>query len=285
MERYYVVSTDNVFADAVAVSAHANMGRTYEYFLENHGRRGIVGDGTGTVSVVHVTESGESMENAYWNGVFMAYGDGGDAFSPLAGSLDVAAHEMTHGIIEHTVGLEYSFQSGALNESFADIFGAMVDDDDWLMGEDVVNQSHYPSGAMRDLRDPHNGDALGGHGWQPAHMDEYQELDLEDDYGGVHINSGIPNRAAYLVAEAIGRKKTAQIYYRILEARYLAPRSRFVDCRLAAERAARDLFGDDSPEVAAVSSAYDAVGITAEEPETPSFAGTPVDPARNGWRS
>ena len=195
--------------------------------------------------------------------------------SPLAGALDVAAHEMTHGIIEHTVGLEYSFQSGALNESFADIFGAMVDDDDWLMGEDISNKAYYPSGAMRDLRDPHNGDAPGGHGWQPAHMDEYRELDLEDDYGGVHVNSGIPNRAAYLVAEAIGREKTAQIYYRILEARYLAPRSQFIDCRLAAERAARDLFGDGSPEVDAVSSAYDAVGITVEEaPEPP-----PVDVA------
>ena len=80
-------------------------------------------------------------------------------------------------------------------------------------------------------------------------MDEYVELDSDDDNGGVHVNSGIPNRAAYLVAEAIGRKKTAQIYYRILEARYLTPRSQFVDCRLAAERAARDLFGDGSPEV------------------------------------
>ncbi len=274
----WIASADNTFADPVAVSAHANMGQVYEYFLENHERRGIVGDGTGLVSVVHVTEFGEPMENAYWNGVLMAYGDGGDAFSPFTGALDVAAHEMTHGIIEHTVNLEYRFQSGALNESFADIFGAMVDDDDWLMGEDIVSKEFFPSGAMRNLRDPHNGDEPGGYDWQPAHMDEFMELDLDFDSGGVHINSGIPNRAAYLVAEAIGREKTARIYYHILDARYLAERSQFIDCRLAAERAARDLFGDGSTEVEAVLSAYDAVGITVEEAPEPPPVEVAVDP-------
>ena len=275
-----IFSFDNTFTDPVAVSAHANMGRIYEYFLQNHGRRGIVGDGTEMISVVHVTEDGKSMENASWNGTFISYGDGGDAFKPFAGALDVAAHEMAHGIIEHTVNLEYRFQSGALNESFADIFGAMVDDEDWLIGEDITNKAYFPSGALRDLRDPHNGAGRGGNGWQPAHMDEYVELDSDVDNGGVHVNSGIPNRAAYLVAEAIGRKKTAQIYYRILEAQYLTSRSQFVDCRLAAERAARDLFGDGSPEEDAVSRAYDAVGIIVEEPsETPS--GPLVDPGKH----
>ena len=271
-----ITSTDNTFTDPVAVSAHDNMARIHEYFLENHGRRGIFPDGSSIISLIHVTEDeGRPMDNAYWNGRIMAYGDGGDVFSPVAGALDIAAHEMTHGIIELTVNLEYRFQSGALNESFADIFGAMVDDDDWLMGEDIVNKDYYPSGAMRNLRDPHNGEEPDGWGWQPAHMDEYMELALDYDNGGVHVNSGIPNRAAYLMAEAIGREKTAQIYYHILEARYLAPRSQFIDCRLAAERAAGDLFGDGSPEVAAVSSAYDAVGITVEEaPEPP-----PVDVA------
>ena len=272
---FYVTSPDNVFTNPVAVSAHDNMARTYDYFLEDHGRAGIVGDGSTVISLVHITQDGEPMDNAFWSNPIMAYGDGGDWFSPFAGALDVAAHEMTHGIIEHTVGLEYRFQSGALNESFADLFGVMVDDDDWLMGEDIVDKAIYPSGAMRNLRDPHNGDEPDGYGWQPAHMDEYVELDLEDDNGGVHINSGIPNRAAYLVAEDLGREKTAQIYYYILEARYLAQRGQFIDCRLAAERAARDLFGDGSPEVAAVSSAYDAVGIAVEEaPEPP-----PVDVA------
>ena len=271
---YYLTSTDNVFTDPVAVSAHANMGQVYEYFLENHGRRGIDGDDTEMISLVHVTEDGEPMDNAFWINPIVAYGDGGDEFNPFAGALDVAAHEMTHGIIDHTVKLEYRFQSGALNESFSDIFGAMVDDDDWLMGEDIVNKAYYSSGAMRDLQNPHNG---GGIGWQPAHMDEYLELPGDKDNGGVHSNSGIPNRAAYLVAEAIGREKTAQIYYRILEALYLAPRSQFVDCRLGAERAARDLFGDGSPEVEAVLSAYDALGIVVEQAPEPPPSGPLAD--------
>ena len=264
-----VTSTDNVFTDPVAVSAHDNTRRVYEYFLENHGRRGIFPDGRPTVSVIHVTKDGEPVDNAFWNGVLMIFGDGKDKFSPLAGALDVAAHEMTHGIISNTVGLEYKFQSGALNESFCDIFGAMVDDDDWLLGEDIVkNKADSPSGALRDLQNPHNGFRR-----QPAHMDEYQELDLAVDKGGVHINSGIHNRAAYLIAEAIGREKTARIYYHILDARYLSKLSKFIDCRLAAERAARELFGDGSTEVNAVLSAYEAVGIIPEQtPETP----TPV---------
>ena len=275
----FIFSTDNVFIDPVAVSAHANLSRVYEYFLEHHGRRGIVGNGSGMISLVHVTDNGLPMDNATWNGVFMSYGDGRDAFTPLAGALDVAAHEMTHGIIEHTVNLEYRFQSGALNESFADIFGVMVDDDDWLVGEDIVrNPAYFPSGAMRDLRDPHNGDLPGGYGWQPAHMHEFQDLPIDVDNGGVHVNSGIPNRAAYLVAEAIGREKAARIFYHVLQARYLAPRSQFVDCRLAAVRAARDLFGDGSNEVNAVMRAYDAVGITVEGVTEPTPGEIAVDP-------
>ena len=251
----WITSADNVFTDSVAVSAHHHIARTYDYFLEHHGRRGIFPDGRSVISVIHVTEEGEPMDNAFWNGEILGFGDGG---VPDAAALDVAAHEMTHGIIDQTVNLEYLFQSGALNESFADIFGAMVDDEDWLIGED-----ENPGAALRDLQYPNN--------WgQPAHMDEYWELDLEEDNGGVHVNSGIPNHAAYLLAEDIGRNKAAQIYYHILDSRYLAPSSEFIDCRLAAERAARDLFGDGSPEVEAVSSAYEAVGITLKQaPEPP----------------
>jgi Zn-dependent metalloprotease len=278
----HVVSADNVFTDPAAVSAHANMALVYDYFYTSHGRLGINNDGSTVISVVHVTDGGESMENAYWNGVAMAYGDGGVSLGPLAAALDIAAHEMTHGIIERTVNLEYRFQQGALNESFADIFGAMVDSDDWLLGEDIVNPDYYPSGAMRDMQHPHNGDETGGYYWQPEHMSEYQELAADNDNGGVHTNSGIPNRAAFLLSEAIGRESAARIYYRILDAAYLSARSQFVDCRLAAEQAARDLFGDDSPELQAVRLAYDTVGITAPgEPDEPSVPPIPDDKAQN----
>ena len=94
------------------------------------------------------------MDNAFWNGEFMGYGNGNQGFKPLAGALDVAGHEMTHGVIENTARLEYRNQSGALNESFADIFATLIDRDDWTLGEDVVKSNVFPSGALRSLENP-----------------------------------------------------------------------------------------------------------------------------------
>ena len=275
---YHVTSQNNQWSDPVAVSAHYNVGEVFDYYYNTHNRRGIDGDGGTVYSIIHVTYKGQAMENAYWNGKVMAYGDGGQAFKPLAGALDVAAHEMTHGVIERTVKLEYKFQSGALNESLADIFGAMVDRDDWQMGEDVVKAAAFPSGALRDLADPHNGgSSLNDPGWQPAHMNEYVDLTIDQDNGGVHVNSGIPNKAAYLMATAIGRNKTEKIYYRVLDARYLNSQSNFVDMRNACIQAAKDLYGNNSSEVQAVQNAFDQVGITGSgstpDPELPPVQG------------
>ncbi|MFP6642519.1 MAG: neutral protease, partial [Candidatus Latescibacterota bacterium] len=102
----HVVSGDNSWSDPVAVSAHVNMGAVFEYYLQTFGRLSIDGRGGSMFSVIHVTNEGRPMDNAFWNGVFMAYGDGNVAFEPLAEALDVAAHEMTHGVIQHTVNLE-----------------------------------------------------------------------------------------------------------------------------------------------------------------------------------
>lgn len=256
----HVVSTDNNWPDVVAVSAHTNTGTVFDYFLQTHGRLSIDGVGGSMFSIIHVTDDNRPMDNAFWSGTFIAYGDGDQAFLPLAAGLDVAAHEMSHGVIQHTVNLEYRNHSGALNESFADVFGVMVDRDDWQLGEDVVQSTaFFPSGALRDMADPHNGNQTGGSSWQPAHMDEFRELPLSVDNGGVHINSGIPNRACFLLAEAIGRDKTEQIYYRILDARLINQRGNFIDMRNAARQAAGELFGAD--EIAAVEAAFDAVGI------------------------
>ena len=262
---FYVESEDNTWADPVSVSAHYNAGTVFSYFEGVHGRLSTDDCGATLISVVHVTDEGRSMGNAFWNGSLIAYGDGNAAFDPLAGSLDVAAHEITHGVIERTVNLEYRFQLGALNESLADVFGAMVDREDWLIGEDVVKTTIFPSGALRNMEDPHNGFSSPDNRWQPAHMDEFAEFDITFDNGGVHINSGIPNRACFLMAEAIGRDKTEQIYYRLMDARYLNTRSNFVDMRLAALRAATDLFGEGSQEEAAVVAAFDEVGIVGTE--------------------
>ncbi len=275
---YHVTSTNNSWADQSSVSAHYNIGEVFEYFEDTHGRSAIDGNGSTVISVIHVTSEGQPMDNAFWNGVLMAYGDGNNAFTPLAGALDVAAHEMSHGVIQNTVNLEYQFESGALNESFADVFGAMVDNDDWRLGEEVVNPAVFTSGALRDMQDPHNGgSSINDPGWQPSHMDEFLDWPLSQDNGGVHVNSGIPNRVCFLVGDAIGRAKTEQIYYRILNAMYLNQQSNFVDMRLAAIQSATDLYGDPSTELTAVVDAFDAVGIVGDTGTLPPDDDPPVE--------
>jgi Zn-dependent metalloprotease len=267
----YITSTSNSWSkDPSAVSAHYNAITTYNYFLDVHGRNSIDGAGGTISSFVHVTDWGMPMENAYWNGYGMYYGDGDEIFYPLAGGLDVGAHEMSHGIIQHTANLEYYGQSGALNESFADVFGAMVDRDDWLMGEDIIKaRSYFPTGALRSLSDPHNGgSSLSDDSWQPKTMSEYVET--SSDNGGVHINSGIPNYTFYLVAESIGKAKAEKIWYRALE-RYLTRSSDFEDFRIAVERATDDLY--TSSELSQVRGAFNATGIGEDTGEIPALPG------------
>jgi len=263
-ETFHVASNNNTWNDPIAVSAHYNGGLAYEYFRNTHNRNSINGNGGNIVSLINIAEEdGSSMENAFWNGQAMFYGNGGQAFQPLARAVDVAGHEMSHGVIQSTANLEYISQSGALNESFADIFGAMIDRNDWKIGEDVVNTNVFPSGALRDLSNPNNGgNSLNDPGWQPKTMSEYQNLPNtpQGDNGGVHINSGIPNYAFFLLASDIGKSNAEDIYYKALTD-YLTKSSQFTDLRIAVTRAASDLFGGSSNQVSAVNSAFDAVGI------------------------
>ncbi len=249
-----VSSASPTFGDPASVSSSYNMDVTYAYFRDTFGRKAIDDAHQSMISIVHVTDGGRSMANAFWSGRVMAYGDGdGVNFRAFAGSLDVSAHEMSHGVIQHTADLVYKNQPGALNESIADVFGIMVDRDDFLSAEEIaIGQI-----AGRDLENPDN-PALNQP--QPAHMSQFQNLPESVDNGGVHVNSGITNKAAVLVIKAIGRDKTEQIWYRGLST-YLTRESQFVDARLAFERAARDLHGDGSAEAAAVSQAFAAVGI------------------------
>ncbi len=275
-------SAQTNWPDPVAISASHNTRLVYEYYLDTFGRNSIDGNGKNLMTVVHFENN---FDNAFWNGTFMVYGDGGDFFSPLAGCLDVAGHEMTHGVIETTAGLIYENQSGALNESFADVFGVMIDDSNWLVGENCTKSAPL---YLRSMSNPANG--LGG--GQPAHMNQYQNLPNtpNGDNGGVHINSGIPNRAAYLIAEglsseglgaSIGRADTEQIYYRALTT-YLTQSSQFIDARRALIQAAEDLYGVNSVQTQAVATAFDAVGVTdsdATPPPTPPDARpTPTEP-------
>lgn len=262
----HVVSNTGTSWNATAVSAHYNAGICYDYFRTKFNRNSLDGKGSSIISVINITdEDGKGMDNAYWNGAFMGYGNGNTSFKPLAGALDVAGHEMTHGVVEASARLEYQNQSGALNESFADIFGAMIDRDDWKMGEDVVKAGSFPSGALRDLQNPNQGGtSIRNAGYQPKNMSQYMFLKNteEEDNGGVHINSGIPNHAFYLFAShgSVGKDRAEQVYYRALT-KYLTRTSNFVDARLAVVKAATDLYGDNSAVVNAAKAAFDGVGI------------------------
>lgn len=244
-----LISEGGSSGDSVAQAAHNNTGTTYDYYYNTFGRDSFNGAGATLKTTVHYSSR---YNNAFWNGSQMVYGDGdGSVFSPLGSSLDVVAHELTHAVTQYTAGLIYSYQSGALNESYSDVFGVMVDRDDWLLGDDVYTPA-TPGDALRSLSNPTQ------YG-QPAHMNNY--VNTSSDNGGVHTNSGIPNKAAYNIATAIGKDKMEKIWYRTLTM-YLTSGSEFTDARDASVQAAEDLYGASSAEVTAVQNGFSAVGIS-----------------------
>ncbi|MEM9526944.1 MAG: M4 family metallopeptidase [Bacteroidota bacterium] len=265
------VGTSNNNADwsRTSVSVHHNAGLAYSYYLDRFERNSIDGAGGTVYSFFNVNnEDGEEMDNAFWGGRSMFYGNGNRGFNQLPKALDVAGHEMTHGVIQATADLIYEIQPGAINESMADIFGYLIEGEtgDHRLGEDVVNTTFFRSGALRNLRDPNNGgNRFGDRGWQPAHMDEYVNLanNEDNDYGGVHVNSGIPNRAFYLFSTSagIGDARAERVYYRALST-YLTRSSQFADLRIAVANAARDLYGTAAE--TAANNAFAAVGIGGE---------------------
>lgn len=243
-----LITTDNIWKDSIAVSAHYNAGLTFQYFYNTFKRKSFDDSGATIKSVVHYPDwNGGPYDNAFWNGQYVAFGDG-LSFKPFAGGLDIVAHEISHAVVQYTVDLIYQFQSGALNESFADIFASMVDRDDWLIGEDVSNGL-----PIRNMENP---EQCG----QPSHMKDYLYLDWIQDNGGVHYNSGIPNNAFFRLAKEIGKNKAERIFYKILASRYLNSQAEFIDLRYAAIQSAKDLYNNGS-EVAAVERAFDGVGI------------------------
>ena len=254
--------------ERAGVDAHYNSEKVYNYYLNEHNRNSIDGKGMPIISSVHY---GQDYNNAFWNGQQMTYGDGDGKFMiTLSAGLDVAAHEMTHGVTTNTSNLQYRFQSGALNEGFSDIFGTLIDDDDWEIGEDIMAPEAVDGGrdALRSLSNPKRfpvGSAYvaygNGEGMYPNTMGEFYDLPLNLDNGGVHINSSIINHAAYLTGEEIGKHKLGQIYYRALTV-YFTPTSNFSDARKALLQAATDIYGADSAEYKATESGLTQVGIT-----------------------
>jgi bacillolysin len=266
LDYSYITSSNNTWNNKTAVSAHANVIATYNYFYNNFDRKSLDGASGSILSFINITnEDGTPMDNAFWNGKAAFFGNGKE-FKPLAGAQDVISHELGHGVVSNTANLEYYGQSGAMNESFADIFGSMVDRDDWTIGEEIVKTAK----PMRNMQDPHNGGSDVFDGWQPRHMSELVTGTVLDnfvnrDQEGVHINSGIGNYAFYLYATAITKTKAEQVYYRALT-NYLTKNSQFLDLRIAVIQSAKDLYGDTSTEAKEAANAFDQVGIYGETP-------------------
>jgi Zn-dependent metalloprotease len=224
------------------------------------------------ISTVHY---GESYDNAFWSGSQMVYGDGdGTLFNAFTGPLEVTGHELTHGVTQHSAALDYSGQSGALNESVSDVFGSLVkqyhlnqtaDQADWLIGEGLLAPG-VQGRALRDMKAPGTAydDPQLGKDPQPADMAHYVQTDR--DSGGVHINSGIPNHAFYLTAAALGGnawERAGRIWYETLTGGTLTPCVDFAAFAAATISAATKLYGASGDEFGAVRAAWTEVGVTA----------------------
>jgi Zn-dependent metalloprotease len=248
---------------------------TYQFYRDVFKRESVDGEGLELVSSVHFDVR---LDNAFWNGAQMCYGDGGGGMiepGALTGAIDVIGHELTHGVTQYTANLVYSKQSGALNESFSDVFGSLVKQysshesaaqADWLIGEGILTPA-MDGTALRSMKAP--GTAF-KYDDQPATMAHYVDLpddgDPRHDNGGVHINSGIPNHAFYLAATALGGnawETAGPIWYDALTTR-LHSTAQFVDAAAATVASAEALHGKGSHEADAVRQAWSSVGVDAD---------------------
>ena len=256
--------------DAAVDEAYEALGKTHQFFWQVLGRNSIDNHGFPLVGTVHY---GVGYENAFWNGAQMVFGDGdGEIFNRFTSSLDVVAHELAHGVIESEAGLVYFNQSGALNESISDVFGVLVkqfglgqtaDQADWLIGAELLTDK-VQGVALRSMANPGSAydDPLLGKDPQPGHMRDY--VDTRDDNGGVHLNSGIPNRAFYLAATAIGGhawETAGRIWYDTLCDRRLANDASFAAFAQLTLVHAEARFGD-ADELRFVRRAWSDVGVS-----------------------
>lgn len=232
---------DGPTGDTDVDDAHDFAGETYDYYFATHARDSYDNAGAAIISTANY---GVGFANAFWNGSQMVYGDG-------FAIDDVVAHELTHAVTENSANLIYEWQSGALNESFSDIFGAMVDREDWLIGEDLPPGLLGGQDAIRDMADPAR---LG----QPGHTDDW--VATCSDQQGVHSNSGITNKAYYNIATSLGKETAELIFYRALTV-YLEPNSTLEDARAGAIQSAQDLYGAGSGEETAVNTGFADVGL------------------------
>ena len=251
--------------------AYDGLGASYSLYSEVFGRDSLDGAGMPLMASVHY---GKDYDNAFFDGRLMVFGDGDDeVFTGFTGSLSIIGHELSHGVISHTADLEYFGQPGALNEHCADVFGALTqqhdegqnaEDADWLIGAGIFTPE-VTGRALRSMIEPgtaYDDDVLGKDP-QPAHMDDFVTTD--SDNGGVHLNSGIPNRAFALAAIAVGGpawESVGQVWYSVLTGAEITQRTEFAEFAELTIAEAADQFGAGSDVHDAIVSGWEAVGIS-----------------------
>jgi len=257
--------------DVAVDEAYAGLGATYDFYYDAYERDSIDNRGLPLNGYVHY---GHGYDNAFWDGSEMVFGDGdGPLFNRFTISIDVIGHELTHGVTASEANLQYFQQSGALNEHFSDVGGACVkqhslgqtaDQADWLIGQGLLGPN-VQGRALRDMANPgtaYDDDVLGKDP-QPAHMNDY--VQTTKDNGGVHINSGIPNKAFHTLAITLGGhswEKAGVIWYSTIRDPRLRSNAQFRTFARATMRNAGQLFGSNSAEVTAVYDSWHAVGVT-----------------------
>jgi Zn-dependent metalloprotease len=257
-------------SDDVAVNeAYDGLGDTWRLYREVYGRNSIDDAGMTLSGTVHFSEQ---YDNAYWDGDQMVFGDGdGVLFDRFTISVDVIGHELTHGVTGATADLAYRNQSGALNESVSDVFGALVkqyalcqtaEEADWLIGAGLLAEG-VSGVALRSMKAPgtaYDDERLGGRDPQPAHLRDY--LRTTGDNGGVHTNSGIPNHAFYRAAVALGGhawEQAGHVWYEVLTGGALQSDATFPQFARLTVDAADRLYGAAARR--AVADAWAAVGL------------------------
>ena len=267
---------DSPVSDVAVNEAYDGSGVTYDMYFAVYGRNSIDNNGLRLDSTVHYQKG---YDNAFWNGQQMVYGDGDEdlpeaqrLFNRFTASVDVIGHELTHGVTQYEAGLVYWDQAGALNESMSDVFGSLVkqyqrqetaDQANWIIGEGLFT-SNVNGVGIRSMKAPGTAynDPVLGKDPQPGHMDDYVKT-IEDN-GGVHINSGIPNHAFYVIAVELGSfawEKAGQIWYKTLTEK-LTERSTFQQAADLTFEAAGELYGTGSLEQNAVQTGWAEVGIS-----------------------
>jgi len=291
---------DNSTWDNAALDAHFGVEKTYDYFKNFHNRDSYDNNGSLLRSYVHY---GNNVNNAYWSGSYMLYGDGDRTsnFNVLT-AFDVTAHELGHGVCASTAALAYQRESGAMNEGLSDIWGAVVEEtylpnkEAFTIGEDITLYSPYYLRSMSNPKSAGQPDTYKGINWQPATAAEGCTTPSQDtnDYCGVHTNSGVLNHWYYVLVQGktgtndigksysvtgIGFEKAAKIVYR-LETAFLSSNSTYLNARNFGIQAATELYGAGSPEAIATQDAFYAVGLgTKYNPNGPDTTApsTPLD--------